>query len=173
MQNILHRPLIRLTEISDLAKVPIDRLRGLCEQQSPIPIPVQSHKLYGELLSPSATQMLLQRVHAASLSARPDLPSRFDRISLLLWLCSLDAKLKRKPRPAYSKKLEEEIKRIARLPEPHRTMRGLELLARYADARVIADTLVNARLPTHIERIERKLNELTGFGDISGLSSQP
>lgn len=160
---VIERPLIRLAEISNLLHVSIPRLRKLCALATPIPVPVTESLEFGELLSPAAAQLLIDRVIAIDTPREP--PKCHDRVSLLLWMCGLSGKVepRRRPKP-YSASIEEEITRIARLKEPHRTLRALDLLARFCDARVIASALMETRLPREIEVIERKLDELTGGG---------
>lgn len=155
LRPVVHRPLIRLEEVSEALGLSVSHLRDLCALANPIPIPISLDPVFGELLSPIA-------VHALITRAQPkDISPGLGRAQLLLWMCGLDHNLKRKPKP-YSRKLEDEIRRIAKCKEPNRTIRAVELLVRFVDAKQVARAVLEVRLPREMERIEEKLEELAG-----------
>jgi hypothetical protein len=155
LRPVVHRPLIRLEEVSGVLGLSVSQLRDLCALPSPIPIPISLDPVFGDLLSPIAVHALITRAQPQEIS--PGL----GRAQLLLWMCGLDHNLKRKPKP-YSRQLEDEIHRIARLKEPNRTIRAVELLVRFVDAKLVAKAVLEVRLPAELERIETRLEELAG-----------
>src|SRR5580692_842917 len=126
--SVITRPLIRLYEISmllDTETLTPHALRKVCESSDP-PIPITTgivgHLRYDDLLTPAHTHRLLKIVitkHNDRLNERERQPECLDRVNLLLWLCGLNNVTMLRPRP-YSRALEYEIKRIAKLREPHR-----------------------------------------------------
>lgn len=167
LRPLVHRPLIRLEEIAELTRIPIQRLRGLCEDAVPVPIPISLDSVFGELLSPAATQILLSRID--SIRNKHERPAQHDRISLLLWMCGMERKLKHRPK-AYAQTIEAEVKRIRKLSEPERTIMAAQLLSRYVDAKEIAQAMLSVHLPREAEEIEYALIELSG-GDLETAAS--
>lgn len=172
---ILDRPLIRLYEISILindGEFTIPELRTLCASVKPPIVPVSYHPMkrdrdnYDDLISPHNAHRLLRivaKTRRNRIRSRP--PDRLDRVSLLLWMCGFKPWQIQRGIP-YSRTAEKEIKRIAKLREPHRTVRALDLMARYVDAKVIAEN-IPWRCPKEMEVIQRKLDRLCGLPDES------
>jgi hypothetical protein len=73
-------------------------------------------------------------------------------------------------RPAYAQSVEQEIKRIAKLKEPEKTLRGLDLLSRFVDARLTAESVLklkrlpNTKVPKVAVEAEAKLERLASGG---------
>jgi hypothetical protein len=162
MDALPDRPLIALTEIAAHLHVTVTRLRGLCADRSPLPIPVTPHPTHGELLSLNSTRMLIERALASKSHGRKDRPHAHDRISLLLWLTGLHGR----PRKSYDQSVEDEVHRISRLSEPARVLRALDMLARYVDAKSVAEALYRlkrlpkTKLPAKAVSAEQRLREL-------------
>ena len=157
------RPLIRLEEISAMLKVPTERLRLLCQPSKwhDFDIPIVTHPTYGELLSVTSTQRLLERVIEQRAAERRRSAVKQDRIGLLLWMCGLDQVLRRKPRD-YADDLESEVNRIAKLKDPARTIQAVRLLSRFVDARKIAVALRRTEMPVDVAKVQDRLEEMSG-----------
>jgi hypothetical protein len=180
---ILDRPLIRLYEISLLIGIeefPTVALRKICAGLDPPIVPVTygidvdddiddendgdvDPDEYTDLLTPRDAHRLIKHVitrHNHSLKYRH--PKQLDRVTLLLWMCGLHARVKRSPQP-YARTVEYEIRRIKKLKEPFRTMRAVDLMSKYVDAKDIAKSFFELRMPAEVERVERKLDKLCGL----------
>jgi hypothetical protein len=170
-QTVLNRPLIRLYEISmllDTETLTPHALRKVCESADP-PIPITTgivgHLRYDDLLTPAHTHRLLKIVitkHNDRLADRDSRPRALDKVSLLLWMCGLsNVPTLHKP-PPYSRLIEREISRIARLKEPARTLRIIDLMARWTDAATIARNWPWNH-PDQMEKIQERLDRLCGI----------
>jgi hypothetical protein len=161
------RPLIRLEEIASHLHTSIGRLHKLCAEATPLPIPITMHPTFGELLSPASTRRLIDLVIVTHTHGRSDPPPIcHDRISLLLWMCGLHGR----KRQTYSDSVEAEVKRISKLRDPERTMRALDLLSRFVDARMTAEAVLrlkrlpNTKIPRVAEAAEARLSHLASGG---------
>lgn len=65
-----------------------------------------------------------------------------DRMSVVLWMIGLDDHARM---PMFNKRIEMEIMRIARLPDPARTEQAVRLVLRYRDAEEVAKAILKAR----------------------------
>jgi hypothetical protein len=169
--SVITRPLIRLYEISmllDTETLTPHALRKVCESADP-PIPITTgivgHLRYDDLLTPAHTHRLLKIVitkHNDRLADRDSRPRALDKVSLLLWMCGLsNVPTLHKP-PPYSRLIEREISRIARLKEPARTLRIIDLMARWTDAATIARNWPWNH-PEQMEKIQERLDRLCGI----------
>lgn len=72
---------------------------------------------------------------------------RFDRVEMLTFLLNALMPTSRKPlkRPRYTKRLELEIKRIAQLSNPERTVRAMALYEAWRDSRTVQECIRAAR----------------------------
>jgi hypothetical protein len=106
----------------------------------------------GELITVASFHRLFNLIYPWHLR------SRYDRQMLLAVLTGIDAGSGSafvKPKP-YDQKLEDEIRRVARLPQPQRSIRGMEIYDAYKDAKTIASvvrTTVKTPLQRRVERI--------------------
>jgi hypothetical protein len=167
---ILDRPLIRLYEISLLLGIddyPTNALLKLCATLDPPVTPItyqytsKSEKgEYDDLISPRDAHRLMKTIAEKHNKQFRRKPAALDRVSLLLWACGLHTFVMKRP-PPYSFTVEQEIKRIRKLKEPQRTIRAIDLLNRYMDAKVIAENWPWNQ-PKAMEAIERRLNKLCG-----------
>lgn len=143
-------------------------LRVLCERTDiegdHLPIPIGDDNT----LTTTSLHRLVKRIAALSesrLDHRGGVPlASLDRISLLIWMMGLDEKVVARP-PKYAAKIDTEIKRIARLREPSRTLVACELLTRFCDAKAVARAMFELKLPADAEKIEARLDKLTGIAD--------
>jgi len=149
------RPLIALRDIAARTKVTVERLRDICANCKPKPIPMHEDKVLGALVAPNHACELIRQAMATRQS--------FDRISLLMWMCGLDmdVDIRRKPRP-YAIAIEYEVRRLRKLRDPERTIQALRLLSRYVDAKVVAESVLKSRFPWEAEEIGRQLEKMTG-----------
>jgi hypothetical protein len=169
MEPILDRPLIRLEEIASHLHTNVGKLRRLCADAKPLPIPIVTHPAFGELLSPASTRMLIDIAIVTHTHGRSDPPPHaHDRISLLLWMVGLHGR----KRPTYARSVEMEVARIARLKDPERCIRALDLLSRFVDARLTAQAVIalgrlpNTKLPRVAEAAEERLSQLASGGGV-------
>ena len=129
----LHRqPLIRMTEIAKMLDMSLASLKRYCRE---FEVKWEKSATFGDLMSPDEFELLLDQL--------PDIQNvRFDRISLLQYLCGerLGQSMRRRSIP-YSVRLEREIARIAKLHEPQRTVQAAELWSAFQDARTVAEAL--------------------------------
>lgn len=72
---------------------------------------------------------------------------RYDRQAMLWFLLQRDPSLASRP-PDFQEKLEEEISRIANLPEPQRSIRAATLLEQWEDAKAVANSLTTSPSPS-------------------------
>lgn len=91
-----------------------------------------------------------------------------DRASILLWLLGLDAG---STYPVFNSYIEQDMIRIARLPEVQRTEQGLRMLLRYRDAEEIMKAISRARagdmaavlIQKQSKKHKRKMERLMGI----------
>ena len=128
------RPLLTLKEIADILGMKETALRNLCKTDKRIKF--HRDPAFGELISPRNLFFLIKRLpknHGA--------PS-FDRARLLQFLTGnpVGTKMRFQVLP-YSQQIEREIKRIAKLPEPYRTLRAIALYEAMEDAKTVLECL--------------------------------
>lgn len=130
------RPLIRLREVAEMLGLrPID-LRERCSAKN---LKFFRDPAYGELLTPQDVGRVLR---AGIVDTRVAGRWRFDRMSLLQFLTGDEwgREMRYKVLP-YSVYLEREVKRIAKLPEPNRTLRAVALYEAFQDAKSLSKGL--------------------------------
>jgi hypothetical protein len=130
------RPMIPTEMVALFLEMNPSDVRALCLDHN---VHFIDDPVFGELLSITA----FHHLHALLYRMRD--PMRFDRQSLLSMLVHIQ-KIKApdsvKNHYIFSTKIEQEIKRIADLPEPERTFHATELLQCYDDAAKTADMMV-------------------------------
>ena len=131
------RPVFPLHEIASLLGYKLPELRKFCARRL---INVHSDEIFGELVS--AREFLSIR-KAIENEANP---LRLDRQNFLNVLMAINrtGKAARIPNRPYIERLETEIRRIANMRDPQRTMAATKLWLAYNDAAVMADTIVKA-----------------------------
>ena len=95
-----------------------------------------------------------------------------DRASIMLWLAGMD---EGSTFPRFSKFIEVELMRIARLPQPQKTEQALRMLLRYRDAETIVKALAKARsgdvaavqIQKLSARYKRRLMRISGITGIT------
>jgi hypothetical protein len=138
-EPILMRPFLELGMVAEIENLTIPDTRLLCASYD---IPIQIDPVFGELLTIAA----FRKLHISLHHYRE--PSRFDRQAMLVALMRAadpeNYKADLKP-PTFSVRLEKEIRRIAKLPEPYRTEMALRLWEQFSEAKGVADCIAAAR----------------------------
>lgn len=151
-QPLQMRPLIPLKEAGKLWDINEREVLKYCQVGK---IPVHSDPVFGNLITFNALKSL------ARARAKYHKPKRFDRAALLRYYLSEIEGVRWKEPPPYSQSLEEEIERIARLKEPVRTIRSVELLLAFRDARRVTEYLRGpGQASTELQKTENLLAEL-------------
>jgi hypothetical protein len=132
------KPLLSARDVAELLQVEESTIPGLAAAHD---VPPLFDPALGMVFSVWAVRRLLMEVLSAGV--------RFDRIALL-WFLVGDPK---KTCPEFEQQLENEIERIASLPEPARSIRRDNLLAQWRDAKICA----GVEVPEGVERAFRKL----------------
>lgn len=132
------RPYLPVADVAAILGITERELRFICVTDN---IQLSDDPVFGELLSASGFVSLKR-----GLVAKED-AIRFDRQTILLIL----AKLKRITTKGeyyrtpgeyrYSQRIENEIRRVSRLPEPQRTLRATELWAAFNEADTVTECL--------------------------------
>jgi hypothetical protein len=126
------RPLFKIKEVCLMAEVALPLLRQIMLAYA---IPIHRDPALGELISPESFIRLLDGLHGYRE------PNRFDRAMLIEWMQAAQPESRVRAHLPYSRLLDLEIERIAKLEEPERTVRATELWERYKDARRVSDCL--------------------------------
>lgn len=129
-QPLKMRPFIPLREAGKLWGITEREALKYCRHGN---IPVQSDPVFGNLITFGSLKSL------ARARAKYHKPKRFDRAAVLRYYLSEIKGVRWKEPPPYSQRLDDEIHRIARLKEPIRTIRSVELLMAFRDARTVTD----------------------------------
>lgn len=162
------RPLFTLNEVVLMADIAppkdnrttaLDLLRKICAAYA---IPIHVDEAWGELMSPVSFIRLLD----ALFGYRE--PMRFDRAALVEWMRGLKTGKRLRCNLSYSRLLELEIRRVARLREPERTMRAVAFWESYYDAKTISNCLTRYRASVQEQmrvteiRLGRLMKKITG-----------
>ena len=127
------RPFLNTLMVCDLLGCDVRDFRRLCLVHD---IPLQDDPVFGELMSLAA----FHRFFTALYHFRD--PSRFDRQAMLVMLHAAyagpDKAMRMLP---FDRRLEMEIRRISKLPEPMRLERAMALREAYSEARDVAECL--------------------------------
>lgn len=146
------RPCLTSAMVSDIVGCTTAEIRSLCLMYD---IPLQSDPAFGELMSISSFHRFINSYHHFKE------PTRMDRqglMEMLLEALPYGEGLERAiPNLKFSHRLDMEIRRIARLPEPDRTIRGVAFLEAYRDAKSIMDawTRYQGLADSEIEGMEK------------------
>lgn len=135
---LMLRPMIPAAMVAQIEAIDLPDVRRLCLAYD---IPIQDDPVFSELLTLASYHKLHIQLHHYRE------PSRFDRQAMLVALMQAvdPEKYKHdlKP-PRYSKRLEKEIRRIAKMPEPARTEFALRITEAFGDAKSVTDCLAAA-----------------------------
>lgn len=178
------RPIVSLSEIAVLTDTDIHTLRTICESehyQPPVKFTPDGAGRPSYLVTPQWAYILIRRVldykqgRGIKWYKQGTNPNRgirvigreasHDRLTLWLWMLGLDKVKLSNNMPGghwapYQLTIEREIKRIAKLREPNRTLRAMDLLQRFVDARIIAHAMLNHRPLEQVEVVEEYLAKL-------------
>ena len=128
------RPFIPATQVMDALGLTEDDFHYLCVTDN---IPLHYDPAFGELMTVTGFVMLqkswIQMLH----------PMRSDRQAILLmlgYLKGVDPPARAKPLP-YSARIDNEIRRIAQMQEPDKTMRATDFWKAYTEAVSVANCL--------------------------------
>jgi len=136
LEPLTMRPFLTVEQAAELMQCNVNELRLLCVTHN---FQLYADPAFGELISIYQFHRLFDRLRETHDGIR------FDRQSMLLMLRNVmpqrqGFRYRQKPL-SYSKRLELEIIRIGKLPEPDRTLRAVALWESYCDARNIRDCL--------------------------------
>jgi hypothetical protein len=163
------QPMLSLEFAALALGCPVKRLRELCAAYN---VPIHLDPALGPLLAPRGLHALLTAIY------RSKGVNRFDRQALLAMTMRTKSLLGKKPQLLpYSVRLEQEIARIARLPEPQRTFKALALWDSYRDAKTVADCISRYRGEVmdkgdYEEKLKRLIAKVKGDESTNG-ESQP
>lgn len=135
---LMLRPMVPAEMAAQIEAIDLTEVRRLCLAYD---IPIQDDPVFGELLTLASFYKLHTQLHTYRT------PSRFDRQAMLVALMQVVDPEKYKQDlapPRYSKRLEKEIRRISKLPEPAKTEFALRLIEAMGDAKSVADCLAAA-----------------------------
>lgn len=152
-QPLTMRPMLSSSMVADIENIPVADVRRLCLAYD---IPIYADVVFGELLSIASFYKFHVQLHHYRE------PSRFDRQAMLVALMQAGDptryKQDLKP-PPFSKRLEAEIRRIARLKEPMKTEMALRLVEAYEEAKSVTDILarIRGKEPATLKGMEKAL----------------
>jgi hypothetical protein len=128
------RPLIPVSEVVATFGISEDELRYICVTDN---LPIYNDPVFGELMSVTGFWALSKGLVAMRN------PLRSDRQMLMMVLAQMKnvRDLGRLKPLSYSERLESEIRRIMKLPEPDRTLRAADFFRAYQDANTLTDLL--------------------------------
>jgi hypothetical protein len=124
------KPLLSVENMAELLGVQVRQVLPAAAMHD---VPVHRDPALGFCFSIWAARQLLLR----SVRAR-DHATRFDRIALLWRILEKDPEKAAAP-PVFQEELEKELARVAKLPEPTRSLRTLEIMEALHDAELLAD----------------------------------
>ena len=156
------RPFLSLDHAAELMESDANSLRVLCLSYD---IQLYVDPVFGEMLSVRQFHKLFNRLHETRDG------SRFDRQAMISLLRRVEHQPFRKEPLPYSKRLEQELIRIAKLPEPGRTLRAVAFFESYRDATTLLDcysryrNLTAGELPEVEERLRKLMERCVGAGD--------
>lgn len=151
------KTLFSAADIADLLNIP---QREVIKLAARFDLPTTFDAALGGLLWSTYAVRQLMRALSGEASAERVLP-RFDRQAMLHALLETDPKRALLP-PTYAQHLEEEIIRVAALPEDQRHLRAAALWGQWLDAKAIAVACPTPPAPAVVEQIERKILRLRG-----------
>lgn len=138
------RPMLELEQAAEVMGVSIGQLRAVAMDHN---IQLHSDPAFGLLISVVG----FHRLHRALIRSRR--PMRFDRqamMGILAIIRQIDIPTAEKGYTLpYHERLEIEIRRICRLPEPERTARACAFYEAYMDAKTMADCLEKYHAAAH------------------------
>lgn len=144
------RPMLPVRDAAKMLDMTLDDLRKWCIHFN---IPISMDAVFGELLSLKG----FYQIEHGFYEIRN--PLRTDRQALLVRLMRVnkmnatrEAYLRR-----YDRRLEEEITRIAKLPEPQRTIQATAFWSAYQDAKIVGDSLGRKKGSKHEKILDRKV----------------
>jgi hypothetical protein len=151
-QPVKMRPLIPLREVGKLWRVTENHVLKVCWSYR---IPVYSNPVFGNLMSFKSLKSYA-RAHM-----KYHTPLRLDRAGFLrYYLNEIEGERWKNP-PPYSQRLEEEIRRIAHLPEPQRTEQAVQLFVAFRDARTATECFRKEReISEELRKSERSIDDL-------------
>ena len=151
-QPLEMRPVIPLKEVGKLWRTTEREIIATCKHYR---IPIYSEPVFGYLMSFDS----LKRYGRARRKYHK--PKPLDRAGFLRFYRSEICHEPWKSPPRYSERLEMEINRIARLPQPHRTFRSMALIEAFQDARTVTECIRNERhISEEVSKCERSIEEL-------------
>lgn len=146
------RPMLSTEMAAQAVGVPVNALRSLCLAYN---VQLQDDPALGELISMKGLHSVITALYSNKGV------NRFDRQALLCML-SRTTKGAVPKMQSYSVRLEQEISRIAKLPEPDRSFRAVALYDAYQESKIVQECISKYRAVTRVDtgEIEQKFAEL-------------
>ena len=126
---LMMRPILPADIAAELLRVTLKDFRRLCIAYN---APLCDDPAFGELITLRDFYTLFSNIHKTR-----GTPYRFDRQALLSLTRISDHTIRADVPLPYNVKIEQEIRRIAALPEPDRTVRAVALCNAYRDAQTV------------------------------------
>ena len=150
------QPIFTIEMVSDMLRCPKRQVRNLCILHN---VPLHLDPAFGELMSVRHFNRLYRALYGF------EGPARYDRQALFYLLHLRDLSNGNEPPREvlpYSRRVEAEIRRIAKMKEPDRSFRAIAMLEAYDDAKTIAECLekYGCIVRENVDRVEAKLAEL-------------
>jgi hypothetical protein len=118
------RPMFPVEDVAVMLDVSVAQVRSFIIHYN---IRLWDDPVFGELINISGLRALQKNLYGERYIFR------YDRQSLIIFMCK-QAGIPYNPQRSYSKKLDAEIRRICKMPEPNRTIRATALWTAWRDA---------------------------------------
>lgn len=144
---LVNRPYLPLRFAAELYGITMQETRKLCLTHN---IVFQLDPVFGEVITLRDYAAIGPSVY------RMQNPMSFERQPLFeVFAALLDRVHFKKPYVPRAPRIHEEIRRIAAMKEPDRTIRGTEFWIAYRDARTVADAIRREKTGATIEKLDR------------------
>ena len=156
------RPMVPIKEVAAMALVKLDHFIELCER---FHLPIYDDPIFGGLVSPRTVITFYGKYRQTMM------PVRVDRVTLIDFLGRMKGfKVKRPIRlvEVFWKSFDEEIKRIAALPEPQRTIAATAFWQMFNDADLFTDLIKAEKRPGGTRNYYRRYKFLKEKADAVG-----
>ena len=148
------RPMLPLSVAARLLKITTQEARAFCLEANVV---FQLDPVFGEVITLTGYRDLGRALFCARR------PLSFDRQTFLetfSWMLDFSPHRRRLPR---AKRIEQEIRRIAAMKEPARSIRAVEFYAAYSDARVVADACAGRNPGEQLASLDRQVRRMGKF----------
>jgi len=133
--GLIHWPIVQLSKVKRrLGNLSPYELENLCRDNK---IAIYHDKVLGPIINARELNRILKILHLKKYQ------SPIDRVGMMFWLAGLESPDPHKM-PAFNKRAEMELIRIAKLREPMRTEQAMRFVLRWRDAETIAKSILGA-----------------------------